>query len=74
LDQLVSRLLKPLCAHVPTIEFYERSLKLFASHSLGFYDALIIQAANDLGCRTLYSEDLQDGQRFGSLTVKNPFA
>lgn len=73
LEQVMFTLLKPLCSHTPTFEFYQRTLKLYASHSLSFYDALIIQAAMDLGCRTLYSEDLQDGQRFGTITVKNPF-
>ncbi len=73
LEQVMFMLLKPLCSHTPTFEFYQRTLKLYASHSLSFYDALIIQAAMDLGCRTLYSEDLQDGQRFGTITVKNPF-
>jgi predicted nucleic acid-binding protein len=74
LEQVMSVLLKPLCAHVPNFDFYQRTLKLFVSHPLGFYDALIIQAAMDLECKMLYSEDLQDGQRFGALTIKNPFA
>ena len=29
--------------------------------------------AIDGGCDTLYSEDLNPGQRFGSLTIVNPF-
>lgn len=40
----------------------------------GMYDALIIAAALLAGCETLYSEDLQRGQRFDEqLTVRNPF-
>lgn len=42
--------------------------------SVSFWDAMIIQAAIDAGCDRLYSEDLNDGQRFGSVTVHNPFA
>ena len=34
---------------------------------------LIVCAARSAGCTVLYSEDLQHGQRFGSLRVVNPF-
>ena len=40
---------------------------------LSFWDAMIVQAALDSGCDRLYSEDLNTGQRFGSLVVVNPF-
>jgi predicted nucleic acid-binding protein len=40
---------------------------------LPFYDALIVAAAIDAGCELLCSEDLQDGQQFGAVTVENPF-
>ena len=39
-----------------------------------FYDALIVAAAVESGCRTLYSEDLQHGRKIGNLTILNPFA
>lgn len=41
---------------------------------LAFWDALIIESARSGGCTRLMSEDLQDGQTFGSLRVHNPFA
>src|SRR5271170_3412958 len=50
LELVMSELLKPLCAHVPNFSFYEQALKLFSTYSIGFYDALILQAAIDLGC------------------------
>ena len=40
---------------------------------LSFWDAMVVQAAIDGGCHTLYSEDLNAGQRFGRLLVVNPF-
>lgn len=40
---------------------------------LSFWDAMVVQAAIDGGCNTLYSEDLNAGQRFGQLLVVNPF-
>ena len=40
---------------------------------LSFWDALVVQAAMAAGCDRLYSEDLNAGQTFGSVTVVNPF-
>lgn len=40
---------------------------------LSFWDALVVQAAIDAGCDTLYSEDLDAGQRFGTVVIVNPF-
>ena len=36
-------------------------------------DALILAAALEAGCTTLYSEDMQHGQRIDALTIRNPF-
>lgn len=38
-----------------------------------FWDALIVHSAEVLGASLLRSEDLNPGQRFGSLEVRNPF-
>jgi predicted nucleic acid-binding protein len=46
---------------------------LARERKLSVYDALIVAAAQDAGCRILFSEDLQHGQKFGALTVENPF-
>ena len=40
---------------------------------LSFWDSLILEAALESQCRLLLTEDLQHGQRIGSLTVENPF-
>lgn len=42
-------------------------------NQLSFWDSLIITIAQKTGAETLYSEDKQDGQKFGSLTIVNPF-
>lgn len=47
------------------------------AHRYGFawFDALIVAAALECGCETLYSEDLNAGQLIEStLQVRNPFA
>lgn len=70
---VLKELLWPLVAHQPDADFYFRALELYKKHSLSWYDGLIVQAALDTKCRLLYSEDLQHGQKFGELVVKNPF-
>lgn len=73
LKVILDEILLPIWQHLPTMDFYKRTLRLLDGHSLNFYDALIVQAAIDLGCDTLYSEDLQDGQLFGTVKIVNPF-
>jgi len=50
------------------------AIGLVQRSNVSFWDAMIIQAAIDAGCHRIYSEDLNDGQRFESATVHNPFA
>lgn len=57
-----------------TSAIHGRAIRLARDHRLSFYDALIVAAAQDAGCTTLLSEDLQHGRRFGSLRVLNPFS
>ncbi len=42
-------------------------------YRVSIYDATIIASALLADCETLYSEDMQDGQQIGSLTLRNPF-
>ncbi len=55
-------------------EMVLRAFGLHQRHQFSVWDALIVQAALDAGCTTLYSEDLQHGMRLGSLTIVNPFS
>jgi predicted nucleic acid-binding protein len=41
---------------------------------LSFWDAMILTSAAALGCTMLWSEDLNNGQAIGGVTVRNPFA
>ena len=43
-------------------------------HQLSIWDSMVIEAALRGGAQTLLTEDMSHGQRFGSLTVVNPFA
>jgi predicted nucleic acid-binding protein len=66
--------LEPLCSIFPSTVLYERALSLRNRWRYRFYDSLIICAALEAGCETLYSEDLQHGQQIESLTIVDPFA
>ena len=50
------------------------AMDLAADHDLSIWDAVILAAAADAGCRLLLSEDMQDGFAWRGLTVANPFA
>ena len=50
------------------------ALDLEARYRVSFWDALVIQAAQVAGAEILYSEDLSDGQRYGTVRVKNPLS
>ncbi len=54
-------------------ETHAAALAIARDHGLSFYDALIVAAALEAGCDTLYSEDMQDGRAIGGLTIRNPF-
>jgi predicted nucleic acid-binding protein len=49
-------------------------MELARDHKLPVYDALIVAAAIEAGCDTIYSEDLQAGPGFGGVRIINPFA
>ncbi len=50
-----------------------RALELELRYRISFWDALIVQAAEESGASVLYSEDLATGQQYGSVRVINPF-
>jgi predicted nucleic acid-binding protein len=74
----VERFLSVICVRFSspaplTLETHAAAVVLARDHSLPFYDALILAAAIEAGCETLYSEDFQHGRRFGDCTIVNPF-
>jgi predicted nucleic acid-binding protein len=49
------------------------ALEKAVKHQLSIFDAMVVEAALRADAKILYSEDMQHGQRYGSLTVMNPF-
>ena len=57
-----------------SLDTHKVALTIAEKYGYGIYDALIASAALEAGCKTLYSEDLQDGRIINrQLTVRNPF-
>jgi predicted nucleic acid-binding protein len=57
-----------------TIDTHRLGLDLAERYRLALYDAMIVAAALETACDTLWSEDMQDGLVIdSSLTVVNPF-
>jgi predicted nucleic acid-binding protein len=38
-----------------------------------YWDSVLLASAAEAGCTTIFSEDMADGARFGSIVVANPF-
>jgi predicted nucleic acid-binding protein len=55
---------------VPTIR---RAIDIQERWQISFWDGLIVAAAEQTHCSTVFSEDLSDGQTYGAVTVRNPF-
>jgi predicted nucleic acid-binding protein len=47
---------------------------LATDHNLRIWDAVVLSASAEAGCRLLLSEDLQEGFTWRGVTVTNPFA
>ncbi len=55
-------------------ETHDKALGLAERYSLSIYDAMIVASALLAGCKTLLSEDMQDGQIIeNNLEIRNPF-
>lgn len=50
------------------------AVDLATDHQLGIWDAVILSAASQAGCRLLLSEDFQEGFTWAGVTVVNPFS
>ena len=55
-----------------TPESVLKALDIEMRYRISFWDALIIEAAEEAGASILYSEDLAAGQHYGAIQVVNP--
>ncbi|MGD0475498.1 MAG: PIN domain-containing protein [Candidatus Velthaea sp.] len=63
-----------LCTvHSLSVESHDEGLEVADRYQLSVYDAMIVASAHQAGCKSLYTEDLQDGMAILGLTIRNPF-
>jgi predicted nucleic acid-binding protein len=60
--------------HQPGIEDVLNAIRLQSKHQISFWDAMILSSAMALGCEIVWSEDLNPGQSYDTVTVRSPFA
>ena len=58
---------------LPPNDIVEATANTLAAYKLSIWDARLPSVCNAAAVDTLFSEDLQDGGRYGSVTVVNPF-
>jgi predicted nucleic acid-binding protein len=57
----------------PDGDLLDEAWRLEDGMGIGFWDALVVAAAQRLGCELLLTEDLQDGRRIGGVEIRSPF-
>ena len=50
-----------------------RAIDTHKMYQISYWDALIVSAAERVGCTLILSEDLSDGQTYHNMVVRNPF-
>jgi predicted nucleic acid-binding protein len=55
-------------------ELVQIAVALSERFTISYWDAAILAAAEALGSRIVYSEDLNNGQQYGEVRVINPFS
>jgi predicted nucleic acid-binding protein len=63
---------------LPTLDvtpaLFRAAVAMQQRYQLSYWDAAILAAAKQMGCHSVYSEDLNAGQNYDGVTVVNPFA
>jgi len=77
LDASIARqkvsLLSELFTFRPVVDDILAAIDLHRLNQVSFWDAMIVQAAIQSGCKTLYSEDMQNGRQINGVEIVNPF-
>jgi predicted nucleic acid-binding protein len=73
LSDYIAFRLWPECRILPSQPIFNQAMSIHGRYGFRFYDCLVLASALAGGAKTLLSEDLQHGQRIGSLEVLNPF-
>ena len=56
-----------------TPEIVRSAISLHQRYQTSYWDSAILASARILGCHTVYTEDMNHGQDYDGVSVKNPF-
>jgi predicted nucleic acid-binding protein len=59
--------------HTPAADDVLAAIDIHQRAGTSFWDAMILRSAKELGCQVLHSEDLNPGQEYDSVLLRNPF-
>ena len=57
---------------VPEVTDILAAIDLHRLHGFSFWDALVLRAAQQAGCRVLFSEDFQESREIDGVQIVNP--
>jgi predicted nucleic acid-binding protein len=72
-EAFLSIVFRPLLHAPPSVELYSEALRIRGRYEFGWFDSMIVAAAMESGCRTLYTEDMQHGMKIGRMRIVDPF-
>lgn len=72
-EEFLNTVFRPLQTVHSSPALVVSALQIYGKHKLSWYDSLIVAAALQAECSTLYSEDMQDGRTIQNLKIENPF-
>jgi predicted nucleic acid-binding protein len=65
--------LAPIRAIASNNDLVRRAAEAHQKYGIHFYDGMIVAAAEHAGCERIWSEDLNAGGKYFSVTIANPF-
>ena len=71
-EQLTSRVLDAMTIVAAAPQDLPQALGAQQNHGLPFWDAMLWATARRAGCKTLLTEDFQDGRTLGGVTFRKP--
>jgi len=72
-ERYLLTIFRPLLAVHSSPRLMLEAMRLRETHHLPWYDSLIVAAAGEADCETLYTEDFQAGRSLEGIRVVNPF-
>ena|SRR5579864_374449 len=72
-EQYLATIFGPMLSVHSSPALFAAAIQVNHKHRISWYDSLIIASAMEGECSVLFTEDLNHGQKFGSLQIQNPF-